>query len=274
MEKSNFNRFIIISISIHLIIGLIFCFINFNYFRQPDLKIVEISLLNITPSKNFLDVAKSMVAESMLEKICKKTGSLKNKEKIEPNSYLKSFKVKEGIIERDHLALKELENINLKTHLEKVLTLDHAVISKEIAKDKLAYDLSISKDTREEISIAIPEMERKANLLAKEKESLLDNLSNITKISGPVSFRKILYREDFTIPSWLEKKGLNLQGKFKFWVLANGYVDRVLVEESFGFRQIDSLASSAISKWRFSQLPDYLKNKEEWGLIDIKILLR
>lgn len=270
MERSNFNKFIIISINIHLVIGLIFYFINFNYFRQPTSKIVEISLLSIAPSKNFLDLAKGM-----LEEICnKRTGSLRNEEKIKPNSYLDSFKIKEGIIEKDPPTLRELESINLKTHLKKVFALDQAVISKEIPKDKLDYDLSISKDPAKEIPISISKIEGEAGLLAKENESLLDNLLYTAKISGPVSFRKVLYQEGFMVPSWLEKKGLNLQGKFKFWVLSNGYVDRVLVEESFGFRQIDSLASSAISKWRFSQLCNYLKHKEEWGIVDIKILLR
>lgn len=275
MENSKFNIFLIISISIHLVVGLTLSFIDLNYFRQPSLKIVEVSLLSIPPSKNFLEIARNM-----MEKICEKTEGLKNKEKIKNSFSSNNFKVrkniieKEDIIEKDFLIQKELEDINLKTHLRKVFAPDQVVISKEIPKDKLEHSLNISRNAVKESPLVASTIEREAKLLVKENESLLNNLSWATKISGPISLRKILYQEDFKVPSWIEKKGLNLQGKFKFWVLANGYVDRVLVEESFGFRQIDSLASSAILRWKFSALSNYIGNKEEWGLVDMKILLR
>ncbi|MDI6785852.1 MAG: energy transducer TonB [bacterium] len=205
--------------------------------------------------------------------MCEKTGTFGDKKRINSNSYLSSFKIKEGIIERDHSALKELEDINLKTHLKNVFISDQTVISKATTKDTLDY-LNISKDTVSESPLDVPIIEKETKFLAKDNENLLNNLSYTTKISGPISLRKVLYQEGFKIPSWVEKEGLNLQGRFRFWVLSNGYVDRVSIEESFGDRRIDSLASSAISKWRFSRLSNYLKNQEEWGLIDIKILLR
>ncbi|MDI6751355.1 MAG: TonB family protein [bacterium] len=94
------------------------------------------------------------------------------------------------------------------------------------------------------------------------------------EVSGEVTERPVLYQKGFKIPEWVEKKGFSLTGEFRFWVLPDGSVDRVSVNRSFGYPSLDSLASSAILKWRFQSLPKNISYREEWGVAGIKIRLK
>ncbi|HAW50458.1 TPA: hypothetical protein DCX16_05885 [bacterium] len=91
------------------------------------------------------------------------------------------------------------------------------------------------------------------------------------EITGQVARRQILYQEGFRLPEWVERRGVSLEGKFKLWVLPDGSVDRVLLEKSFGYRELDSLAISSISRWRFVRIQG---TYEEWGFAVVKIKLR
>jgi len=94
------------------------------------------------------------------------------------------------------------------------------------------------------------------------------------EVSGEVTERPVLYQKGFKIPEWVEKKGFSLSGEFRFWVLPDGSVDRVSVERSFGYPSLDSLASSAILRWRFQSLPKNIGYREEWGVANIRIKLK
>jgi TonB family protein len=90
-------------------------------------------------------------------------------------------------------------------------------------------------------------------------------------VRGPAASRKVLYKESFKVPRWLEEMGISLQGSVKFWVLPSGMVEDVVLEESFGFGAIDELACKAVSRWRFA--PSF-HQKVQWGIVQIKILLQ
>jgi|GEM_PF-5789684 len=92
------------------------------------------------------------------------------------------------------------------------------------------------------------------------------------EITGEVARRAILYQSGFKIPEWLERKGISLEGRFKFFVLADGSVDRVVIEHSFGYKELDSLAMDSILRWRFASLKG--GTYEEWGIARIKIKLK
>ena len=94
------------------------------------------------------------------------------------------------------------------------------------------------------------------------------------EVFGEVTERPVLYQKGFKIPEWVEKKGFSLSGEFRFWVLPDGSVDKVSVERSFGYPSLDSLASSAILRWRFQSLPKNMGYREEWGVANIRIKLR
>ncbi|MFH1449570.1 MAG: energy transducer TonB [bacterium] len=274
MKEVRFTKFLMISMFIHLVFGLILSRVPINYNRSSTFKVIEISLIDLVPD-NYLVIAKGMVKE-----ICERKEMLKFKEKnksseVKLTSLLESFQAKkEGMIEEDPLILKKLEEVKPKNRLKEDFISKQVSITKEILPYQLNSGLAMAKDIEEEMPISFPRAKEKERLMIQEDKDLLNNITCTTKISGPVFLRKILHQENFPIPSWLEREGITWRGKFKFWVLPDGYVDKVLVEESFGDRRVDSLASQIISKWRFSKLPDYLKEKEEWGLIDLKILLR
>lgn len=88
-------------------------------------------------------------------------------------------------------------------------------------------------------------------------------------LEGPAAVgRGIVYQELMPVPKWVEEEGRSLRGKLRFWVLPSGEVDRVLVEETFGYPQIDDLAIRTIRRWRFTKGQD-----EAWGLVSIRIQL-
>jgi hypothetical protein len=95
------------------------------------------------------------------------------------------------------------------------------------------------------------------------------------KITGPASKRKILHREDFTLPEWVERQGVSMEGQLKFWVLPDGSIGRVGVEKTFGslrdHHKLHSWLISVFRKWRFSPLVG--DDRKEWGIITIKIKL-
>jgi len=91
-------------------------------------------------------------------------------------------------------------------------------------------------------------------------------------ISGPASERKVLYQPKFKPPYWLEKSGQSIRGKFKIWVLPDGSVDKVEIEESFGYAEIDKIAKDTVYKWRFFKLPSNI-NRIDWGIVIITIRL-
>ncbi len=92
------------------------------------------------------------------------------------------------------------------------------------------------------------------------------------EITGEVARRAIFYQEGFKIPEWFERKGISLEGRFQFWVMSDGSVDRVSIEHSFGYRELDSLAMNSILRWRFASLKS--GKYEEWGIAKVKIKLK
>lgn len=108
---------------------------------------------------------------------------------------------------------------------------------------------------------------------AKEEERELAGITSFgMEVTGPVSTRKILYMKKFSLPNWVEEKGVSLKGRLKFSVRPNGEVFEVKVLNSFGFPEIDKLASRMLQNWRFEKLLD--EEKVQWGEVDIKIQLK
>ncbi len=95
-----------------------------------------------------------------------------------------------------------------------------------------------------------------------------------TTITGPVAYRKALYKPIFKLPEWLQKQGVRPgRIKIKFWVLPDGSVDSTSIIESSGYSEIDRLANSAILQWKFQRLSTSA-SIVEWGVITILIKMR
>ena len=93
-------------------------------------------------------------------------------------------------------------------------------------------------------------------------------------VEGPASARSILYREDFRVPGWVEEKGIETAAKIKFWVLADGSIEKVMVSNSTGYQELDDIILGSIKRWKFSKLPDHYRDNVQWGVIAVKIKLR
>lgn len=91
-------------------------------------------------------------------------------------------------------------------------------------------------------------------------------------ISGPARSREAVYQPKFSVPEWIERKGQPLSGRFKFWVLPDGSIDRVEIQKPFGYAELDTKAISTIYRWRFNKLFSS-ETKTDWGVATIKIRL-
>ncbi len=155
-------------------------------------------------------------------------------------------------------AAKTKETVTPKVPIEENQFPKSVPIVSEQAGDILTGTPTVVETTRQNTGITSPEVPSSVGV----------------EISGEVTERPVLYQKGFKIPEWVEKKGFSLSGEFRFWVLPDGSVDRVSVERSFGYPSLDSLASSAILRWRFQSLPKSIGYREEWGVADINIKLK
>jgi len=90
----------------------------------------------------------------------------------------------------------------------------------------------------------------------------------IFEIRGPLSRRKILYRNIPSYPEWAEKEGIEAGVSVHFVVLSDGKVkDNIYVVRTSGYPFIDKLVMEALKNWEFASLEGDLYGKEEWGLM-------
>ena len=90
----------------------------------------------------------------------------------------------------------------------------------------------------------------------------------IFEITGPLSRRRVLYREIPSYPEWAEKEGIEAGVSVHFVVLSNGKVkDNIYVVRTSGYPVIDNLVMEALRNWQFTSLEGDLYGKEEWGVL-------
>ena len=85
--------------------------------------------------------------------------------------------------------------------------------------------------------------------------------------------RRVKHRTMFKLPKWVEEKGISMNGSIKFWVSPDGSIDRVEIFKTFGYADIDSLACSAVYKWRFEELPEEQGEKNDCGIVKFRVQL-
>ncbi len=93
-------------------------------------------------------------------------------------------------------------------------------------------------------------------------------------IEGPVGNRRLLARQIPRSPDWVSSRGLNLAVRIKFQVLADGTVKGALIKLTSGFPELDTLALTALAKWRFEALAAALaKVPDTWGLVTFRFTM-
>ncbi|MDE0331910.1 MAG: energy transducer TonB [Nitrospinae bacterium] len=91
-----------------------------------------------------------------------------------------------------------------------------------------------------------------------------------TNIAGPAARRRILFQPK---PPKLERLESTTEIVLKFWVLPDGTVGRVIPTRKAS-AYLEGLASNHLKRWRFSPLPPNADDKEQWGEITFRFLLR
>jgi len=90
----------------------------------------------------------------------------------------------------------------------------------------------------------------------------------IFEIRGPLSRRKVLYRDIPSYPEWAEKEGIEAGVSVHFVVLSDGKVkDNIYVVRTSGYPFIDKLVMEALKHWEFASLEGDFYGKEEWGVL-------
>jgi TonB family protein len=94
-------------------------------------------------------------------------------------------------------------------------------------------------------------------------------------ISGEVKDREILHRENPPVPRWLEEKGVEAEVVIRFVVNPDGEVgDKIFVEKTSGYAELDRLAIEALKKFMFAPLPLNVRQVEQSGTIMIRFTFK
>lgn len=124
---------------------------------------------------------------------------------------------------------------------------------------------------RKKIALPVSETDRK----------MLEQLSRLSfprssgqkrriNIAGPAARRRILFQPK---PPELERLESTTEIVLKFWVLPDGTVGRVIPTRKAS-AYLEGLASNHLKRWRFSPLLPGAEDKEQWGEITFRFLLR
>ncbi|MDI6736521.1 MAG: TonB family protein [bacterium] len=254
-----FERSLCVSVFFHICLAIIFFFVTFPQ-HLSLLKTIEISMIELPGSEQ--PVLKHKPIES------RRIGAIKRKPELKLKRTPES--IKKPIVPYKPMVVKEVKQIITPIPLPPApVGIEKNEFHGEIPVPKGVTNTEVHHveegKTSQGSSIPPPNAGAK---YGNDKETTGPNIY----ISGPASARKALYQPKFSIPSWLEKRGQSLQGKLKIWVLPDGSVDRVEIEESFGYAEIDRLAQSSVYKWRFYKLPPH-EERIDWGSISIAINL-
>ncbi len=259
-----FNNSLFISITFHACLGLFFFFIMFPH-PLPIFKIIEISIVKL-PEKEEIKVVeyKPKIIKRRVIGAVKKEPELKLKKT--PKSIEKPIvwtPVKPNVVQKVAEVITPVTIPPAPGGLEKNEFHGEIPIPKAVTNE----EISQSEEGKGSRVISTPP----SNEEIKDGEE--ESIGPYIYISGPASKRKALYQPKFEIPLWLEQKGQSIHGKLGIWVLPDGSVDKVEIEESFGYAEIDRLAQSTVYKWRFYKLPPNVKTTDR-GIVTIAIQLR
>ncbi|MDI6704449.1 MAG: TonB family protein [bacterium] len=272
-QKRTFDISLMLSITIHSVVALILSFIAISRELPTPPEIIEVEVIGIKEQ--------AKIPKFPFEK--EKTGMITKSgrigQKVEVLSAHPIVSYRKG---------KEIRSILGKRGIERDLELysetkDLVEIGSGMGDDIIFKEESISEGSGKKIYEEEEGLVRRSLGSHLFGESLVPGaekegweLERSTpfrmEITGPTSTRKILYMKKFSLPNWVEEKGISLQGRLRFLVTPNGEVFNVEVLNSFGYPEIDRLASRMLRNWRFEKLQD--EENVQWGIVDVKIQLK
>jgi TonB family protein len=148
--------------------------------------------------------------------------------------------------------------------------LDAKVVPDELPPADFGPDISRRGFQQPELIIKKVKAERRQATVGLDASRRL-SLGRDSLISGEVKNREILHREAPPMPRWLEEKGVETEVSISFVVNPDGEVgDKLFVEKTSGYAELDRLAINALKKFVFAPLPLTAKQVEQKGTIVIR----
>lgn len=254
-ESRTLNRPLIVSLSIHIIIAIICCFIIINPTKQIQ-RLIDVSLIELPQFKT-----QEQPPLPKLEPIIPKKVRTEIKtiipQKIQVKQNYQEPSVTKQIIEkpikvetpRPVFVSPPIDRAKVEEKPDISLPVAHLNATKETAREK--YPTTVTSPS------PLPFIPAKGSSV------------NITGIEN----RRAKHQPMFTLPKWVEEKGLSMSGSLKFCVLPDGSIDKVEIIKTFGYMEIDNLACNTVYKWRFEELPEEQEEKNDWGIVKFKIQL-
>lgn len=94
------------------------------------------------------------------------------------------------------------------------------------------------------------------------------------EISGPLAGRKVVSAQMPAYPEWARAKGVEADVLIRFFVNAEGTVlERMLIERTSGYKDLDDLCMEALKKMVFAPLPAG-QTEDQWGIITFRFRLK
>jgi len=94
------------------------------------------------------------------------------------------------------------------------------------------------------------------------------------QISGPISKRAVLRRVYPEYPRSAQMAGVSGETTVKFWVSADGIIERVIIEKTSGSEDLDRAALDTVKKWLFAPLGAGEEQIDQWGILNVRFELK
>ncbi len=104
-----------------------------------------------------------------------------------------------------------------------------------------------------------------------EEKETVSGLTLSEEITGPGGQRKVIYRHQFSYPEWAQKKSLEGNIRFKFWLSPGGQVKQTELIVSSGWPELDILVEDCFRRWLFEPAGE---DKLVWGEIVFRLRLK
>jgi TonB family protein len=124
--------------------------------------------------------------------------------------------------------------------------------------------------------MVLPSSQAPATSPATEKlQATLDSKNKSVEISGPLAQRKIVSMPLPSYPQWAKSRGIEAEVVIRFFVSGEGKVrDRMILERTSGYRELDQLSMEALKKWIFAPLDSGSEEADQWGIITFRFRLK
>ncbi|MFH1618811.1 MAG: TonB family protein [bacterium] len=96
------------------------------------------------------------------------------------------------------------------------------------------------------------------------------------EISGPLAQRKVVSISLPDYPDWAKTRGVEAEVVIRFFVSPEGGVrDKLFLESTSGYKELDNSSMEALKKWIFAPLPKAgSEEADQWGIITFRFQLK